>query len=208
MSFGFLKAVPFVGSFYNTLAYRALVYGYSNARIKSMKSVLLDKKFFQDVLSASSISEIVSLLEKTSYKEDLAAASLEKISNEIDLIEFALAKNLNRTVSSLAKISPQEALPFLNTVFERYDVHNLKTVLLAKHLKQTPESAKKLLLKPVNVSEYKLNELLESGNVFEAVEKLRQTEYYNSLADALPEYKEKSEVVPLLQALDLFYFEK
>lgn len=204
-----VKLIPLIGPLIgNSLAYRASVYGYSNSRIKSLKTSLLEKKFLQELIEANSFNEIISLLEKTSYKEDLAQASLENISNPIDLIEFSLSKNLSRTISFLAKIVPMEALPFLNTVFERYYVHNLKTILLAKHLNESRETAKKLLLKPLNVSEYKLNELLEAKDLLNVIDKLKNTEYYNALIKALPEYKKSNEIVLLLQELDLFYFQK
>lgn len=190
-----------------TLAFRANVYGYSNARIRALKSSLLDRKFFDELIKVSNSKELLNVLQRTAYKEDLSQASLDT-SNEIDLIEFSLVKNLHRNIKLISKISPKQALPVLNTIFERYDLLNLKTILLSNHLNKENKEIKKLLIEPINLSQAKLNELIEKDSVQKTVNVLKSTEYFFVLYPKLKKYSESNEIQPLLQALDVYYFQK
>jgi V/A-type H+-transporting ATPase subunit C len=111
---------------------RALVWGYSNARAKAMRPGLLPKQSQLEMLDAQSVDGIVGLLERSAYREDLGALGLKF--RGADLIELAAGRNFARTAAKLLKISPEDGRPILSSILSRFDLQNLKAILLAKKL--------------------------------------------------------------------------
>ncbi len=190
----------------STLAMRVMTYGYSNARAKSMKSLLMARKEFEQLADTQSVNDILGYLEKTSYKEDLVNASLNY--SGLTLIEIALSRNYARVAKKLLSISPEDSLPALQGILGRWDVTNLKTILVAKHLGYTEESIKPFIVNVGNIPELLLNKLIQQQTVEAVINTLSINEFGIVLQKQLKEYKEKKEIMSLLQALDFQYFSR
>ncbi len=52
-------------------------YGYVNARIRGMKSRLLDRRTLEDLIFQPDLDSLISDLEKTPYKEDIIEAKVQ-----------------------------------------------------------------------------------------------------------------------------------
>ena len=70
-------------------------YGYVNARIRGMKSRLLDRHTLEDLIFQPDLDSLISGLEKTPYKEDIIEAKV--LYQGVLCIEYALRKNFIRT---------------------------------------------------------------------------------------------------------------
>ncbi len=188
----------------NTLASRALVYGYSNARIKAMQAELLSKKDFDSLIDLNSLKEIISFLDRTGYKKDLVDTVLD--SSGANQVELALGKNLARTLKKLVKVSPKNAEKTLKGLFERFDVLNLKTILLAKHLNEPKEKIEPFLIDLGNLSPGLIQRLLEKKTVVETINALNATVYGKTLNSLLKQYNDSGEVTIFLTALDKHFY--
>ena len=87
-------------------AARALTYGYSNARVKAMQALLFKGKDLEALVGASDLKEVIGFLERTSYREDLVATSLNY--SGINRVELALGLNYARAASKLLKIASRD----------------------------------------------------------------------------------------------------
>ena len=114
--------------FESAMVLRALKFGYANARVKSMKQNLLGQKELGAMLEARSVQEIYSILEKTPYREDLVANSLNE-KTIADKIELACSHNFSRTLAKILKMSPRDSQEKIAAMFEKYDIKNEKAFL-------------------------------------------------------------------------------
>lgn len=190
----------------STLAVRASTYGYANARAKAMKATLIPKKDLESMADARNVQDVLGLLERTAYKEDIVSGALDY--SGADLIELTLGKHLARINRKLYHISPKEAKKTLDGLFERYDNLNLKAILLGKHLQKEKDDIEPFLVESGRFSKAELSRLLDKNSVEEVVKALAGTGYGNLLDDYLEEYKKEGRVAGMMQALDRHYFEQ
>ncbi|MEK7539853.1 MAG: V-type ATPase subunit [Patescibacteria group bacterium] len=202
-----VKAIaPFQSLVKGTLAYRAIRYGYANSRTKAMRATLLSKKETESLIDAKNIQEIIGLLSRTSYSADLIEEAVAF--SRADLVEIALTKNFSRTLKKLVKISPKGDSEKIKRVFERYDVLNVKNLLLGIHLKEPKQKIKALLIESPAFNKAGLNSLAESTSIKELVEKLKNTDYYSALAGKVLDYEKNREIGLLVSALETYYHKK
>ena len=121
-----LKALSAVFTF------KPLLYGYSNARVRAMKGELLTKPQVLDLLGAKTQNGIIEMLSHTPYKENILSLSL-RFKNE-ELVELALGQNFAYNSQKLLRIAPKPSRRALLAFMERYDILNIKTILLSKRL--------------------------------------------------------------------------
>jgi V/A-type H+/Na+-transporting ATPase subunit C len=122
---------------------RALKYGYSNARVKAMKGLLLRGGSMDEMVRVQSIEGMVELLQRTGYKQDLADASVTYGGSA--LIEAAASRNFSRTAKKLIRITPQSDRKALEALLIRWDLLNLKTLMHAKRIKRTYDEVRPYL---------------------------------------------------------------
>ncbi|MBU0532142.1 V-type ATPase subunit [Candidatus Micrarchaeota archaeon] len=111
---------------------RALKYGYSNARVKVMKGLLLKQATLEDMIKVGSIEAMVEILQRTNYRNDLTNASVNYSGS--DLIEMAASANFAHVVQKLLTVVPHDDKPLLEALLVKWDLLNLKTMMHAKML--------------------------------------------------------------------------
>lgn len=152
---------------------RALKYGYSNARVKAMKGLLLRGNALDEMIRVGSIEAMVELLQRTGYKNDLAGASV--FYGGSALIETAASRNFSRTVRKLIKITPASDRKALEALLIRWDLMNLKTLMHAKRIKKTYEEVRPHLFEVGGLGEDDFRRIMKAdeGSV---MKELRRTD--------------------------------
>jgi len=125
MTEGFLAGLSFP-----RVESRALKYGYSNARVKAMKGLLLKQNMLEELIKVGSIEAMIEILQRTTYRNDFADASVNYSGS--DLIEVAAAVNFAKVVQKLLRITPKDDLPIVEALLVKWDLLNLKTMMHAK----------------------------------------------------------------------------
>ncbi|MFA5077107.1 MAG: V-type ATPase subunit [Candidatus Micrarchaeia archaeon] len=110
--------------------YRPAKYGYSNARVSSMKSLLLKKEFLQELVRVRSIDAVIGMLERTPYKEELVKLSMKHHGSE--LVEVAAARHFASVAKKLVRIAPGEDRKAVDVLLTKWDVVNTKILLNAR----------------------------------------------------------------------------
>ncbi len=152
---------------------RALKYGYSNARVKAMKGLLLKASVLDDLVRCGSIEAMVELLQRTHYKGDFAVASTKYSGSE--LVELAASKNFARTIEKLIRITPQNDKPLLRALLLKYDLLNLKTIMHAKSLNKSYDEVRPYLLPAGGLTEDDFKRII-SADRSGVVREIKRTE--------------------------------
>ncbi|GEM_PF-587605 len=126
------------------ITFRPLVYGYSNARVRAMHAAFVGKELLREMLAARSVNEGIELLERTAYKEDIVPLSLKYKGEE--LVELALAANFAKFAQKLKKSTPKPGKKAVEAMLSRWDVRNIKTVMLGRKLGKKFEDISALLV--------------------------------------------------------------
>jgi len=107
---------------------KALKYGYSNARIKVMKALLLDPNTLEEMIRVRTVDGMAELLQRSTYKDDFGGGGY----TGSQIIEIASARNFSRTVRKIMKLAPKEDLPAVKALLRKWDILNMKTLIHAK----------------------------------------------------------------------------
>ena len=110
-------------------------YGYANARIRGMKSRLLDKAYFDALIATPDILRLIQDLSETEYGPDLEDALIH--GRDAAAVDEALKNNMVRTFQKVQSFLNPEAGYLVTTLLGRWDVFNVKTVLRGKQMHLT-----------------------------------------------------------------------
>jgi V/A-type H+-transporting ATPase subunit C len=107
-------------------------YGYSNARIRGMRSRLLGRDKLERFLRADDLKAVLQELMHSEYSGDLEEVLIHgRGAAEID---EGLRNNVVRTYTKIRGFLNEEAYDICNTLLGRWDNFNLKTIIRGKNL--------------------------------------------------------------------------
>lgn len=102
-------------------------YSYANARVRAMRSRLLDEGTFKALLDAPDYNQTLGVLEGTEYGEDIEHFMMEGARPTI--IDRAFNRNLERNFRKIKDFFSGKPEEMVNTLLSRWDLYNLKTAL-------------------------------------------------------------------------------
>ncbi|MFQ5574765.1 MAG: ATP synthase A1 subunit C [Terriglobia bacterium] len=180
---------------------------YPNARIRAMRSHLLNRDFFTRLLSIEESAALISALAETSYQEDIEAGTL-KYPGTLG-VEEAFRTNIMRSFSKIMDMVDGTARELVEVLLGRWDVQSIKTVLRGKNIGATQEEILGSLIPAGQLDEVFLTELARQPDVKACVDLLLmgKVSYAKALADSFPKYQEDKNLVYLELALDRFFYE-
>lgn len=161
--------------------FKPLTYGYANARVHGMASSFLSPAQVREMAAARGMDSLVEMLQRTIYREDLVALSLEF--KGVDLVELAVGRHFAHFVRTLESITPPEGRATVRALVSRWDAHNLKTVLLARRQGKSYEQISPYLVIAASLREADLRALMAApgGEAFFAA--LRATPFGEGFLD-------------------------
>ena len=207
-----------IGAIRSRLTFRPLVYGYSNARVRAMRPHLLSRRQAEDMLKVKTNAAVAEYLSRTGYRDDFTGMGA-KISDE-ERVELAVSKNFARTAQKLLRITPKSSQMALRAFLGRYDILNIKTILLARKLGKGKQETEHLLIPAGSLTKREMEGMISAKTADELYEALRGSEFgAKFLTSASIKHIPKSEIRALLQkpeegkldallsALDSYYYE-
>lgn len=143
--------------------------GYINARIRGMKSHLLDNDKYEELLNKKKFSEFIESMKDTPYKDFLPPSYPEPSLKEI--IEGVNAEVVN-SLGKIMKFSSGAPGKLLSHVIQRFTLSNIRAIIRGK-MKKIPEDEIMEALFPVYPLDMsKIEELLKRETAFEVAELL------------------------------------
>jgi V/A-type H+-transporting ATPase subunit C len=149
-----LKLPPFGG--------RALRYGYSNARVKAMKGLILKPAALDEMIRVGNVEAMAELLQRTGYKSELAAASVSYRGSE--MIETAASRGFSGTARKLVRITPASDRDAVRALLVRWDLMNIKTLLNARRLGKGYDEVRPYLFEVGGLAEDDFRRILKADN--------------------------------------------
>ncbi|OPX66216.1 MAG: V-type ATP synthase subunit C [Methanoregulaceae archaeon PtaB.Bin056] len=183
-------------------------YAYVNARIKAMKSRLLDRSFLEQLINKPDIDSLIAELEKTTYREELDKAGV--LYSGIHRIEVAIRKDLVKTFRTVLNlIRGGETESYLTLILNRWDVQNIKTILRGKKIQENPSEILDCLIPAGELDEAALTELVKQPDVKAVIDLLATWGiiYSRPLTLNFREFSETGDLLVLEYALDTFYYQ-
>ncbi len=183
-------------------------YDYINARIKGMKSRLLDPSVFESLLLKPDVDSIIAELENTPYKEEIERATVQY--SGIKCIEVALRNDFTKAFRKIfGFMKGGESETYITILLSRWDIQNIKTILRGKNIHIPSSEIIECLVPAGQLDDTTLVELIKQPDVKAVIDLLATwgIEYSKPLTRNFKEYSEKRDISILEYAIDKFYYE-
>lgn len=182
-------------------------YGYQNARIRGMRSRLLKRSFFDELIAAKDIGSVIQKVIETEYGPELEDRILH--GRNATQVDEALKDNMTRTFRKVLSHCNDEAAILVTTLLGRWDLFNVKTIIRAKHMKLEDVEILESLISVGQLSQIDNEELARQADPRGVVDTLATwgLPFAVPLRAVLPEYEESDDLSLLELALDRYYYE-
>jgi V/A-type H+-transporting ATPase subunit C len=178
-------------------------YEYVTARVRSRRASLFDDDDYRKLVRMGP-GEIARFMEETEYEAEMNALGARH--DGVDLIEYALARNLAKHFDDLLRFSDGRLYDYVARYLRKFDAWNIKTVFRGIYTDTSPADVEEDLIGAGEFSEDFLEELVATGSIEDAVEHLSRTVFGDELAAALDDYEETGLLVPLENATDRAFY--
>ncbi|MFC7076669.1 V-type ATP synthase subunit C [Haloarcula halophila] len=183
---------------------RSSNYEYVIARVRSRGSVLFDDDDYRKLVRMGT-SEIARFMEETEYETEMNA--LGSRYSGVDLIEYALNRNLAKHFDDLLEWSEGALYDYIARYLRKFDVWNIKTVVRGLYSDAERTEVEDDLIRAGEFGDELLDQLLNATSIEEVVELLDGTIFGDSMAEAYTVYEETDVLVPLENAADRAFYE-
>jgi len=182
-------------------------WGYINARMRGMKSRLLDRCALDNLVLQPDLESLIADLEKTPYKSDIIEAKVQY--SGVLCIEYALRKNFVRTFRKILRfVRMEEAERYITIFLHRWDIQNIKTILRGKNIHITNEEILECLVPAGELDEATIIELVRQPDVRAVIDMLATWKigYAKPLTKEYPVFAKSGDLALLECALDEYYY--
>jgi len=184
-------------------------WGYINARMRGMKSRLLDRRTLDSLILQPDLDSLTGELEKTPYRDDIIAARGRYTG--MPCIEYALRQNFVRTFRKILSFAKkEEAEEYIRIFLHRWDVQNIKTILRGKNIHVTHEEILDCLVPAGELDEADLTEMVRQQDTKAVIDLLAtwRLPWAKPLTTAFPAFAQSGDISGLECALDRYYYEE
>lgn len=183
-------------------------WGYINARMRGMKSRLLDHRTLDNLILQPDLVSLIGELEKTPYRDDIIEARGRY--SGMPCIEHALRSNFVRTFRKILDFARnEEAEQYIRIFLHRWDIQNIKTILRGKNIHVTNEEILDCIIPAGELDEATLTELVRQQDTKAVIDLLATWEisWAKPLTTAFPEFARSGDLGMLECALDRYYYD-
>ena len=177
---------------------------YVNARVRARRAKLFSDEDYRKLVRMGP-DEIARFMEETAYESAINA--LGSRHSGVDLIEYALNRNMAQNFDDLLRWSGGETYDRIASYLRKFDAWNVKTVFRGLYSGAAAEEIETDLINAGEFDDRFLERLANAGTIEDAVELLDGTIFGASLPAAFEEYEASGVLVPLENAVDRAFFE-
>jgi len=177
---------------------------YVNSRVRSRRAALFDEEDYRKLVRMGT-GEIARYMEETEYETEINALGARH--SGVDLIEFALNRNLAKHFHDLLSWADGRLYTQIASYLRKFDAWNAKTAIRGVYSGATSEEIGVDYIRAGEFGESLLDQLAAAGSVGEIVELLEGTIFEEGLDEAFTEFEERDVLVPLENAIDKTFYE-
>jgi len=178
-------------------------YEYVTARARSRRAALFDADDYRRLVRMGT-GEIARFMEETEYEEEMNELGARY--SGVDLIEYALNRNLAKHFDDLLGFAEGRLYSYLANYLRKFDAWNVKTVVRGLYAESDPQDVEDDLIRAGEFSADRLDRLLNAESVEAVVETLEDTIVGEPMQEAYPDYEDTGVLVPLENAIDRAYY--
>jgi len=180
-------------------------YAYTNAKIGALRSRMLTQGEFRSLIEVASVEDMLTLLKGTYVGKEISKLQDASILNIEGMLYSSLAQEYERIVKGLRR-EPKAAM---DRLYKKLGGEVVKAILRLKHAGVPPEVIRSSypIFTTRDLTEDRIQKMIEAQDVRELVETLKGTDYYKPLSKALPSYTEDGSPAVLTSALDSFLYQ-
>lgn len=184
-------------------------FGYINARIRGMKTRLLEPSFFQEALAGEGFHGFVQSLALSSYGSELETAQAAYADTPLRAVDEAIGRNFHHATRSLLTFSSGSAREQIALLLMRYDVQNLKAIARAKHAGRGLDDIRQALFPAGELKPALLENIAAAADLPAAAQALAATRHplAPAFSEAVRRYVGGGNLYGLELALDQALFE-
>jgi V/A-type H+-transporting ATPase subunit C len=183
---------------------RSANYEYVVARVRHRRASLFGEEDYRKLMGMGP-SGIARFMEESPYQREIN--DLGARYDGVQLIEYALNRNLARAFEDLLRFSEGKLYDLVARYLRKFDAWNVKTVLRGRNSGATDEEIQENFIHAGEFDETFLDSLIEAPDVPAIVERLEDTIFGDGLERALEDYEETGLLTPLENAVDRAYYE-
>jgi V/A-type H+-transporting ATPase subunit C len=178
-------------------------YEYVTARVRSRRAKLFDADDYRKLVRMGP-SEIARFMEDTEYEAEMNALGARH--SGVDLIEYALNRNLAKHFDDLLSWSNGDLYGYIANYLRKFDAWNVKTVIRGVYTDADREDIEDDLIRTGEFSERRLDRLVESTSIEDVIEQLSDTIFGDPLEEAFEDFESEGVLVPLENAVDRAFY--
>jgi V/A-type H+-transporting ATPase subunit C len=180
-------------------------FAYINARVRAMRSRLLDAARMDELLAAPSFDAFVQALGSTPYGRDLSEAQTRY--RGLEAVDDALARNFQHTTTKILSFADGKPRDLIEAILLRWDLANVRAILRGKHTGRGEEEIMASILPAGTLGEVAVRDLVrqpDMGAVAGALEAMGHP-LGPAVAAALAGYQVDQDLMRLELSLDRAY---
>jgi len=179
-------------------------YSIVHARARAFSSTLLGPEVWERLYAAKDYAAVIGILRGTLYGAHLAPVEEAALSPRRAV--YQLKGRLAQVFSAIIRLAPRHAQPLLAQLYRQFEVDNLKAALRGLMIGDSWDHVRYFLFPLGKDTLLPIEALVRAGSMAAAVDLLRKTSYYPTLAHAMERYTAEQSLFPLEVALDLDYW--
>ncbi|MBN1487891.1 MAG: V-type ATPase subunit [Anaerolineae bacterium] len=180
-------------------------YARVHATVRALYSYMLTFPMWESLIQAQDFDAVLNLLSKSIYAPYL---ELDRHLLTPRRVVYQIRRHLADVYEKLIRLTPQPGSQLLQQLWRHYEVDNLKAALRGVETGASWDAVLHLLYpmsKYITVTAEDLERVVRSRDMFQAIESISHTPYYETLVHALSRYRTEKSLFPLEVALDLTY---
>ncbi|AOW80973.1 A-type ATP synthase subunit C [Halodesulfurarchaeum formicicum] len=183
---------------------RSANYEYVVARVRHRRASLFAEEDYRKLLGMG-LGGIARFMEESPYQAEIN--DLGARYSGVQLIEYALNRNLARAFDDLLRFSEGELYELVARYLRKFDAWNLKTVLRGRFSDAEDEEIEENLIDAGELEPEFLDRLIAAPDIEAIVEIIEETTFGDAVVEAYPDYEETGLLTPLENAIDRAYYE-
>lgn len=178
---------------------------YINARVRAMRSRLLDAGRMEELLVLPTLEAFMQALNNTPYAREVQEALTRHAG--LRAIDEALGRNFYHTTTKILSFAEGKARSLIAAVLIRWDLANVRLILRAKHTGRPDNEIIANLVPAGGLSEVALRELASQPDIAGVVGALGGLDhpFAAPLSEGMAAYRESNDLLHLELRLDRFY---
>lgn len=184
-------------------------YDYGNARLRAMKSRLIDRRGYQELCALTSLDSLIARLAQSVYGQAIEAALARHTGARV--VMEACRQHLASTLKRVRELFTGAPAKLVSVLLARWDLHNLRTILRGQEAGANPDALLEALVPAGELDENALRNMVRQARTAAATAdllKIWNVDYAQSVRAAAAVLSRTHDWMSFEITLDSIFYER